>query len=652
MSSIQHSRNIPQNRGTSKSIAKDPNLNSTPRLKKDTADGGKVFESGNLRWYYIVLIVLSVTFYAGTIGNGYVMDDLEVLQKNAFVTQGIKGIPALLSTPHLAGFMTAPNETYRPLSLVCFALEYQFAGANPAVNHFFNVVFFSLCVTFFFLFLNRLMGEKRIWTAFIAASLFAMHPVHSEVVANIKSRDELMCFFFAFLALLQWINYIKNGRVASFVTGTIALLLAYLSKETVVSFVLLIPLIFYCFVPVHKTRTIAILAATLGVTLLYLSLRYWVLWTAHNQSVPVSALDNFIVAAPGFSARIATAFLVLERYLRLSILPYPLLCDYSACSIPVATGFTARVWVTAVVYLAMVLWSVLRLRENRRDFWAMGMLFYVLTLLVFSNLFFLIGSGMSERFLFFPTTGICLLLALLAERWITGRGSTTVAILSKPLFWLVFLPVILGSAKYTSARNAEWKDNYTLYSSDAAKAPDNARLQYCVGYELVANGKELLATGAVEHNPLADGIEHLRRACSLQPGYVSAETELGSAFFMAGQYDSALAYNILAYKNSPNDPVIHNTIAGVYFVKKQYVVALEYCKSALALSPHYTVALKNEGLCFYNMQRYDSALVYFQMARKESDTYPELYGLMANAWNSLGNQDSAKKYSVLAQHKN
>ena len=110
-----------------------------------------------LNIYVIVLVVVAAVFYIGTITNGYVMDDLEMIQRNAFVTKGLAGIPDLLSTPHLKGFMTTGNETYRPLSLVMFAIEYALFGANPFWGHLINVFCYVGCVLAFFFFLKKIV---------------------------------------------------------------------------------------------------------------------------------------------------------------------------------------------------------------------------------------------------------------------------------------------------------------------------------------------------------------------------------------------------------------------------------------------------------------------------------------------------------------
>src|SRR6185436_1377839 len=134
--------------------------------------------------------------------------------------------PELLLTPHMRGYLIIPNDLYRPLSLVMFAIEYQFFGPNPAAGHFFNILTFIGCVIMLFLFLDKFFGGKKTAIAFIGALVFAVHPIHTEVVANIKSRDELLCYFFGFWSLNLFMNYMKSGKMWQLLMGTSVLYLA------------------------------------------------------------------------------------------------------------------------------------------------------------------------------------------------------------------------------------------------------------------------------------------------------------------------------------------------------------------------------------------------------------------------------------------
>ena len=206
--------------------AKAAQKSNTPTEKKPMSLNTKIC---------IGLAILAFLLFGNTIYNGYVLDDVMVIKDNIIVPQGMKMIPDILSTLRLEGYANMSNE-YRPISLVMFATECDLSRwltpdkgpFNASIHHFFNVVVFAGCIIALFMFLNKLFNKERRAVALIATLLFAMHPIHTEVVANIKSRDELCCFFFAFLALNFYANYMKNAKISHLFWGTVTLFISYL----------------------------------------------------------------------------------------------------------------------------------------------------------------------------------------------------------------------------------------------------------------------------------------------------------------------------------------------------------------------------------------------------------------------------------------
>src|SRR5258705_2026459 len=82
--------------------------------------------------------------YIQTIHYDYTLDDLAAIQENRFVQKGIDGIGTLFSTLYWDGFKSGGLQQYRPLSLVTFALEWEFFPNNPAAGHFMNMFFYAL----------------------------------------------------------------------------------------------------------------------------------------------------------------------------------------------------------------------------------------------------------------------------------------------------------------------------------------------------------------------------------------------------------------------------------------------------------------------------------------------------------------------------
>ncbi len=286
----------------------------------------------------LLLGILSFAVYANTFKNGYALDDFNTIGENTIVTRGISAIPEILATPYRRGWFVTTNDLYRPLSLTMFAAEYQLFDRSPAAGHFFNVLFFAGCVVLLFLFLHNFFEGRKPAVAFIAALLFALHPIHTEVVANIKSRDEIMCFFFAFLSLNVYLKYMGSGKMKHLVFGCLCFLLSLLSKETVITFLAVIPLIFFFYRNENKKYALNITIGAVVMAAVFLTIRYSVL-SAYNANTTsdVSFIDNMLSAPPSAAAGFATKVLILGHYLKLLLIPYPLICDYSYNSIPFVT---------------------------------------------------------------------------------------------------------------------------------------------------------------------------------------------------------------------------------------------------------------------------------------------------------------------------
>ncbi len=595
----------------------------------------------------ILLGIIAFLLYANTLGNGYVLDDFTVIKNNAIITKGMSAIPEIFGTPYRRGWFESHNDLYRPLSLAMFATEWQLGGGSPWPGHFMNVLVFAGGVIFLFLFLDKLFDHKRTGVAFIAALLFALHPIHTEVVANIKSRDELLCFFFAFLSLNTFMNYLKSGKMKDLVIGALCFFLSFLSKETVISFIGVIPFIFFLYKNDDKKKSLYITIATILVTVIFLSIRFAVLRKYDaNTSSDVVFMDNILAKPPSAIAAFATELLILGKYMKMLFVPYPLICDYSYNSIPFTTFADPFVIVSLLVYVALGVYGIYRLVKLPKDPYAFAILFFMATIALFSNIPFLIGAAMAERFLFFASAGFCLAIALLVAQFLSG-GVSDLSALKKGKVLVVIVPVCLVFAAIVFNRNKEWLDNPTLFRADVVNSPNDARLNYYLGTELVTENAAHEGNPAVRGQIIADGMTYLRKAIEVFPEYDDAHAALGDAYFKLNQFDSAEVHNVRALQLNPKFLVAMNNLAGVYFMKKRIDLSISYCNKALAISPKFVNAYSNLGLCYNTIGKYDSAKYFLYKAIDANPKFRSTYENMMYTYRGLHNEDSVRKYAQI-----
>jgi len=601
-----------------------------------------------------ILCIVSILLYSNTLKHGYAYDDFSVIAENRIVTKGISAIPEILSTPYRWGYFRTANDMYRPLSLVMFAAEYQMFDADPAVSHLVNVVLYACCVMLLFIFFKVLFKESNI-PAFMAALLFALHPIHTEVVANIKSRDELLCFLFVVSALIFFIKYVEHGKIATLAFGSLLYLLALLSKETAASLLIIIPCIFFAYKNGDKKRSWIVTACSIIVMAVFLSIRYAVLEAHHANDISnILFIDNFLVQPPTTAERYATPMLILGMYLLKLLVPYPLISDYSYNSIPLVNFSSIPVWFSILAYLLLATIVIVRLRKHAKDKLAFGIICYLASVAMFSNLVFLTGTPMAERFLFLPSIGFCWVLAVLAAKYLSpGKMPAVISdVFANKKLLGVLTAVALVFILITVKRNEEWKDNITLFSADVAKAPSNARLNYYTGNEIFKAAYAGAYTPAEMPTQLSNAKHYLFKAIQIYPQYTDALKALGKGYYVLRMFDSSEYYYKQALTITPGDIEAWSDLDVVYFNSKRYMESVNACRKILSIDSTMHHKYKNIGTCFLQHSLYDSAIYYWKTgAVKATDKRDKnyYYRNIANAFRLRGNEDSVKKYESLLQ---
>ena len=159
-------------------------------------------------WPPAVLALLGFALYINTFGHQYALDDIAAVGQNLFVKKGIAGIPDLLRT-EFWHFSNISLGYYRPLSLITFAMEQQYFKDNPNISHMINACLYGLTGLVVGVLLQKWLTRQTI-VAFLIGLIFIAHPIHTEIVANIKGRDEILSFLFISLMLLSYWKHLET----------------------------------------------------------------------------------------------------------------------------------------------------------------------------------------------------------------------------------------------------------------------------------------------------------------------------------------------------------------------------------------------------------------------------------------------------------
>ena len=277
-------------------MAKETTNSKQPKFE-ELKNTFRFFPFKNQKVPFIVIILLGLIFNLTTLNNEYALDDGIIIHQNDHVIKGFAGIKGILTKDAYESFYRKMNATdqlaggrYRPLSVVSFAIEQEFIGAYPAtgnysprcwcsdtinfkktgkdlsiddinndgvfnevdcqvkgasLRHFVNIITFILGILLLFLFFRNYIFRDNHDLAFLAAILFLMHPLHSEAIANVKSRDEIfslifisLTFFYSF-RYVDYSNYIKEEGLLSKASASVKQLVFAIVTVIILSFLYL-----------------------------------------------------------------------------------------------------------------------------------------------------------------------------------------------------------------------------------------------------------------------------------------------------------------------------------------------------------------------------------------------------------------------------
>jgi tetratricopeptide (TPR) repeat protein len=191
---------------------------------------------------WLAMFLLTFLLFGNTLPHGYNLDDEFVTKNHPFTSKGFAGIEEIFKSPYYSDDMGYSYE-YRPVTHLSFAIEHQLFGEHPSISHFFNLVFYALsagCVMFL---IRGLFPSNGMAFSWLVTILFIAHPLHTEVVASIKNREELLSLLGGLLAALALIKHLKSGNIIWLILMVAALVAGLLAKLSVVSFVILLPLV-------------------------------------------------------------------------------------------------------------------------------------------------------------------------------------------------------------------------------------------------------------------------------------------------------------------------------------------------------------------------------------------------------------------------
>jgi tetratricopeptide (TPR) repeat protein len=565
-------------------------------------------KSQNNKFYLPLCFLFGFAFilYANSLFNQYAVDDGMMITNNQFTKKGFSGISDILTKESIVeGFGSQGNLVaggrYRPLSHITFAKEYGLFGLNPFMGHLINILLYAFTCLLVYKLLKLLLplGGKHWYLTipFIATMLFIAHPLHTEVVANIKGRDEIMSLLGSFGTLYFILKYIQNSRPLNLLWASFVFFLALMSKENAITFVAIIPLTIYFFKNTSVKKNLLIIGCLLAASTIFLIIRTAVLGFLMNNNISSELLNNPFLEASKMQ-KYATIFYTWGKYILLLVFPHPLTHDYYPKQVPIVEMSNIMAIFPLIIFLILTVYAIMRIRK--KDFIAYCILFFGITFSVSSNLFFPIGTFMNERFMFTPLLGFCLLIAFL----IIEKLPVLIKINSFKILPGILIGILLVAYSIkTIGRNFDWKNDYILCITDVKVSANSARCNAAAGGKILEIAEK--ETNLINKRKMTlEAIKYLNKAISIYPNYTNSLLLLGKARIDLEDYKTAReVYEGILKINSKHYEATNNWL----FCAQQSANHKDYAEAIISYQKLITIDSTNNSLYIYLAKVYEEA---------------------------------------------
>jgi|SRR5271157_4860412 len=587
-------------------------------------------------WRLLALWALVLAAYSSSFSAGLVFDSAKVIPLDTRIRAVTpQNLRLILTGGYWQG--SATSGLYRPLATCSYLLNYAVFGnaARPAGYHWVNLALHGINVSL--VYLLGILLWRALPPAFALAALWGLHPLLTESVTNVVGRADLLAAFGVLAGLLCYLKSASapgRRKLPWLAAMLIAQAIGLFSKENAA----VLPGIVLLHGLTWRRRL-----AWWDRALAYAALAppfaafFWL-----RGATPMHVLarwgDNPLLGAGFWTARL-TAVKVIGEYLWLFVWPARLSADYSYNAVPLfgwhpAEWEDASALIALAVCLGAALLAVRWYRTGKPLFFFL--VFFFVALSPTSNLAIRIGSIMAERFLYLPSIGLagCLVAAIYS----LGRQLSRTRPMAVRAAPVALACLCLAGGVRTYARNFDWLDERSLWTSAVSVCPGSAKAHYNLGLALASGGRfeEAIAEyqaalgiepdlpeahfslgNALSRLPfrLPDAIAEYRAALRIDPRYAQALNNLGLALASSGGLQEAIAEYRAALAIEPDLPEAHDNLGLALASAGRFEEAIAEYQAALRIRPDYAEAHGNLGLALANSGgRIEGAIAEYQAA--------------------------------------
>jgi protein O-mannosyl-transferase len=484
-----------------------------------------------------------------------------------------------------------------------------------AFRHVNNVIIYIISIALMFFFLSSFYFKENKWLALLISLMFLAHPLHTEVVANVKSRDEILSLMFMLLAMHNSFRFYETKNKMNLIWAGLTYFIALMSKEYGATLLVIVPIALATYNRrLDLGKQMPILLTLAGTFLVYYLCRSSVVFSGHSDLQGTELLNNPYKLATDDELWPSKLFINI-KYAFLLLFPHPLSCDYSYRVIPYKTF--ADVGVLSSVSLLIVAGVSLAKTSLRLNWLAMPIAFALLHLMLVNNTIFDIGASMGERLVYHTSFGTCILVCFgvwyLFNKYLPNASA---------FYALPLLAIIAGYTYLTMKRAPQWKNDISLHLTDVVTYPESTMLNGNACTRLIELSE--FPVNKDKFNKLLDSAKiYGKKSLELHPDFVNSFLNMGIIYHKQGRLDSAGYYWAgvkRLYPHHPQLPAIEAALSNSN-MNRAYTLAqqgkteegLQELMKVFASNPTNISVMKDIASFNFTLKRYDESKKYMNM---------------------------------------
>ncbi|GAB4250874.1 MAG: hypothetical protein Kow0079_04450 [Vicingaceae bacterium] len=564
-------------------------------------------ESKLTKYFKYIIVALVFVVYGNAINNEYAIDDSVVVSGNPKVEKGFAGIKEIFTSHYEQA--NKQSYEYRPIVQLTFAIEKQFFKRfKPAqtveekqkkdeitqanISHFINLLLYALLCILVYLFLKELFPDVNIYLIILATLIFTIHPIHTEPVNNLKSRDELLVMIFCIQALRLLLKYFDKKKILYLAGALLFIVISFLTKKTTIFMLGVVPLTLYF----KSGKLFKSVWPALLVVVGFFALRKIKSGLLEEKSIRIiNFFENPLFTQDyTFVQKIPIALYSTWHYLTMLIFPYNLSFYYGYNQIPMADWSYWQVWVALIIVGGLLYLGIKMFKTNK--ILSYGIFFMLGNMLIYSNLFFPLVGIVADRFAFVMSLGYSIVIA--AGIFIFSKinlATSNFITVNKTVLTSIFAFLMIYSVR-TIARNNDWENTFVLFENDIDHLENSAKANSLFANHLFPELPKHF--GKPEYNELVNKtIYHYKKSIEIDTTYKTSMSNLGAA--------------LINYK-------------------KDYKEGLKYCLRAIAIDSNYYEAYFNAAFAYQNLNKPKKAIKYYIKVISLKPDHDRVYNYLNN----------------------